>query len=80
VAKRTYKKRYRPPPILPGVPIENLNLTSCRYIIDTPKYVGTFYCGHTIDRGSYCKTHANLCYRKELYAEELGSVNIPKNI
>jgi len=80
MARKPYKKRYRAPPLLPGTLIENLTLTSCRYIIDTPKYIGTFYCGKTIDRGSYCKTHANLCYRKELYFEEMGSINIPKNI
>jgi hypothetical protein len=69
VAKE-YKKRYRKPPAQPGLLIYQLTLTTCRYIIDTPKHKDVFYCGERTSRGSYCPAHANLCYRTELRPEE----------
>jgi len=67
---RYYTKQYRVPPQPPGLLIYQLTLFSCRYILETPKHKEVFYCGKDIDRGSYCHTHANLCYRTELEPEE----------
>lgn len=41
-----------------------LRLTSCRYIITNERgYENVRYCGAPTKRGSYCRTHAALCYQ-----------------
>jgi len=47
----------------PGILILKLNYSTCRYIIDGDGPVAsTFYCGKEVERGSYCESHAILCY------------------
>ena len=42
----------------------DLKRTSCRYIIHMDSPDGALYCGEVIDRGAYCKEHADRCYYK----------------
>jgi hypothetical protein len=44
---------------LSGVTILELRIFHCRYIVS-----GALFCGDTVHRVSYCKTHYRLCYIK----------------
>jgi GcrA cell cycle regulator len=44
------------------VRIHNLKSTHCRYVVDNRFPAKAWYCGHPIERGSYCSHHAQLCY------------------
>jgi hypothetical protein len=46
----------------PGVTLMELKLASCRYIIKEGDVYTALYCGEGKQRGSYCATHAALCY------------------
>ena len=45
-----------------GVSIMDLQRSSCRYPLPRTPKQPQFFCGETIERGSYCETHAFLCY------------------
>lgn len=45
-----------------GLSILDLGYTNCRFIVSEDADKPPIYCGEEIDRGSYCKTHADLCY------------------
>ena len=42
---------------LSGVTMLELRIFHCRYIVS-----GALFCGDTVHRVSYCKTHYRLCY------------------
>lgn len=46
-----------------GVSMDELRSYSCRFIINDTAKSKAVFCGDQIDRGSYCKEHADLCYR-----------------
>ena len=46
---------------LSGVTILELRIFHCRYIVSEAKGI---FCGDTVHRVSYCKTHYSLCYVK----------------
>lgn len=45
-----------------GLSILDLGYTNCRFIVSEDSGKPPIYCGEEIDRGSYCKEHADLCY------------------
>lgn len=53
-----------PPAKKPAITIMDLNFRHCRYITQMETSKGPIYCGEPIDRKSYCKTHADMCYYK----------------
>lgn len=44
-----------------GIDLMDLKLNSCRFIV-SPDDTPVKYCGHNIDRESYCLEHYSLCY------------------
>jgi len=44
--------------------IFELKRMDCRYIVSVEGVEETLYCGEHVDRGAYCKKHADLCYYK----------------
>jgi hypothetical protein len=61
----------RSEPTSKTVPVEktlltlfDLKRTNCRYIVEMDTPSGALYCGDPMDRASYCKKHADLCYYK----------------
>lgn len=48
----------------PAITIMDLNFDHCRYITRMESHKGPLYCGEPIDRKSYCKAHADMCYYK----------------
>ena len=46
---------------LSGVTMLELRIFHCRYIVSEAKGL---FCGDTVHRVSYCKTHYSLCYVK----------------
>ena len=54
----------RPPAPKAIITIMDLNYNHCRYITRMESSHGPIYCGEPIDRKSYCKAHADLCYYK----------------
>jgi hypothetical protein len=51
---------------IPQQRIDIMQLTprSCRYIIETKSARGAIYCGSTTQYKSYCKKHADMCYKQ----------------
>lgn len=45
-----------------GLSILDLGYTNCRFIVSDDASKPPIYCGEEINRGSYCKEHADLCY------------------
>jgi len=45
-----------------GVSLLDLSYYSCRFIVTTENDKPPVYCGERVDRGSYCKPHADRCY------------------
>jgi len=45
-----------------GLSILDLGYTNCRFIVSEDTDKPPIYCGEEINRGSYCKEHADLCY------------------
>lgn len=45
-----------------GLSILDLSYNNCRFIMSDDPSKPPVYCGEEIDRGSYCKSHADLCY------------------
>jgi len=45
-----------------GIRLDELRYNSCRYIVSPDTALSIRYCGHDRKRGSYCGTHAELCY------------------
>lgn len=60
------KKLMKPP----GITLLELNIDTCRYILDTPQFEKVFYCGEQVEHGSYCAKHGALCYVKP-YKEQV---------
>ena len=51
-------------PSKPYTNILQLTLDTCRYIMTEDTSVSAFYCGEPVDRKSYCKAHADLCFTR----------------
>lgn len=45
-----------------GLSILDLGYTNCRFIVSEDMDKPPIYCGEEINRGSYCKDHADICY------------------
>lgn len=45
-----------------GMSILDIGYINCRFIVSEDMNKPPIYCGEEIDRGSYCKEHADLCY------------------
>lgn len=51
----------------PSKPYKNilqLTYTTCRYIMTEDTSTSAFYCGEPVERRSYCKAHADLCFTR----------------
>ena len=53
----------RPKKGLPQYPTEVFK--TCQYPYGHPGDDDFRFCGHPVDKGSYCQTHHDLCYRTE---------------
>jgi len=44
------------------VTLMELKPSMCRYVMDNSDFGNALYCGDPMEKGSYCKDHAMLCY------------------
>lgn len=55
--------------------LKDIQECDCKYVID-----GLMYCGKPIERGSFCKEHASICYLDRKKEDERMMLNHVKNL
>lgn len=63
--KPVVEVRLPPPPPSPpptGIPFIQLNSNTCKFAISGRTGRSYMFCGEPVDRKSYCKKHADMCY------------------